>query len=82
MEQAHNELMNLRFQNQQEEINLMADGAEKKRKQLELDYQKEYAETLALEKKWMKLGGGKLSMEQQVAIPGLPPLRVVSAKRN
>ena len=43
-------------------------GAEKKRKQLELDYQKEYAETLALEKKWMKLGGGKLSMEQQVEI--------------
>lgn len=68
LEQAHNELMNLRFQNQQEEINLMADGAEKKRKQLELDYQKEYAETLALEKKWMKLGGGKLSMEQQVEI--------------
>lgn len=68
LEQAHNELMNLRSQNQQEEINLMADGAEKKRKQLELDYQKEYAETLALEKKWMKLGGGKLSMEQQVEI--------------
>ena len=68
LEQAHNELMNLRFQNQQEEINLMADGAEKKRKQLELDYQKEYAETLALEKKWMKLGGGKLSVEQQVEI--------------
>lgn len=68
LEQAHNELMNIRFQNQQEEINLMADGAEKKRKQLELDYQKEYAETLALEKKWMKLGGGKLSMEQQVEI--------------
>lgn len=68
LEQAHNELMNLRFQNQQEEINLMADGTEKKRKQLELDYQKEYAETLALEKKWTKLGGGKLSMEQQVEI--------------
>lgn len=68
LEQAHNELMNLRFQNQQEEIDLMADGAEKKRKQLELDYQKEYAETLALEKKWTKLGGGKLTMEQQVEI--------------
>ena len=68
LEQAHNELMSLRFQNQQEEIDLMADGAEKKRKQLELDYQKEYAETLALEKKWTKLGGGKLTMEQQVEI--------------
>lgn len=68
LEQAHNELMNLRFQNQQEEINLMAEGSEKKRKQLELDYQKEYAETLALEKKWTKLGGGKLSMEQLVEI--------------
>lgn len=67
-EKLYDQLLQLRFKNQQDEINLMKDGAEKKRKQLELDYQKEYAETLALEKKWMKLGGGKLSMEQQVEI--------------
>lgn len=68
LEQAHNELMSLRFQNQQDEIDLMVDGSEKKRKQLELNYQKEYAETLALENKWKELGGGKLTMEQQVEI--------------
>lgn len=67
-QRLHEELMSLRFQNQQDEINLMVDGAEKKRKQLELDYQKEYSEILALEKKWTKLGGGKLTMEQQVEI--------------
>lgn len=68
LERMHDELISLRFKNQQEEIDLMAEGADKKRKQLELDYQKEYAETLALEKKWTKLSGGKLTMEQQVEI--------------
>ena len=68
LERMHDELISLRFRNQQEEIDLMAEGAEKKRKQLELDYQKEYADTLALEKKWTKLSGGKLTMEQQVEI--------------
>ena len=67
-QRLHEELMNLRFQNQQEEIDLMADGAEKKRKQIELDYQREYAETLALEKKWREQSNGELTSEQQVEI--------------
>lgn len=67
-QRLHEELMNLRFQNQQEEIDLMADGAEKKRKQIELDYQREYAETLALEKKWREQSNGKLTSEQQIEI--------------
>jgi hypothetical protein len=67
-QRLHEELMNLRFQNQQEEIDLMADGAEKKRKQIELDYQREYAETLALEKKWREQSNGELTGEQQVEI--------------
>ena len=35
------ELLQLRFKNQQDEINLTEEGSEKKRRQIELDYQKE-----------------------------------------
>lgn len=62
------ELIQVRLQNQQDEINLMEDGAEKRMRQLELDYQKEYAEISALRNKWQEANGGTLTQEQSIEI--------------
>ena len=67
-EKLYDQLLQLRFKNQQDEINLMKEGAEKKRKQIELDYQKEYAEIQKLEKEWGAKNGGKLTQEQSIEI--------------
>ena len=62
------ELLQLRFKNQQDEINLMEEGREKKKRQLELDYQMEVSEIQKLEKKWSEKNGGTLTLEQSVEI--------------
>lgn len=67
-QQIAEELLQLRFKNQQDEINLMEDGAEKKRKQIELDYQKEYTEIQKLEREWLAKNGEKLTQEQSIEI--------------
>lgn len=64
-QQLAEELLQLRRTNQQNEINLMEDGAEKKRRQIELDYQKEIDEIKKQRKKWEDAQGGKLTSEQR-----------------
>ena len=67
-QELYETLIQLRFQNQQDEINLMEEGSEKKRKQIELDYQKELAEIKKMEKELTDKSGGKLTQEQSVEI--------------
>ena len=64
-QQLAEELLQIRRTNQQNEINLMEDGAEKKRRQIELDYQKEIDEIKKQRKKWEDAQGGKLASEQR-----------------
>lgn len=66
-EQQHlaEELLQLRRSNQQEEINLMEEGSEKKRRQIELDYQREIDEIRKQRKKWEDAQEGKLTSEQR-----------------
>ena len=67
-EKLIDELLSLRRQNQQSEIDLMKEGSEKKIAQINLDYDNEIAAILAKEKEWKDAQGGKLSKEQTVEI--------------
>ncbi|WP_302295930.1 tape measure protein [Bacteroides finegoldii] len=62
------ELLTLRRQNQQDEINLMKEGTEKKLKQIDLDYQKELDAIRKQEKDLSERQGGKLTSEQSIEI--------------
>lgn len=64
-QQLAEELLQLRRTNQQDEINLMEEGPEKKRRQIELDYQKEIDEIKKQRKKWEDAQGGKLTSEHR-----------------
>lgn len=62
------DLLSLRRQNQQAEIDLMEEGTEKKLKQIDLDYQKELDAIKKQEKDLSERQGGKLTSEQSIEI--------------
>lgn len=62
------ELLDLRLQNQQSEIDLMKEGSAKKIAQINLDYDNEIAAILTKEKEWKDAQSGKLTKEQIVEI--------------
>lgn len=62
------ELRKLRWKNEQEEIDQLEEGAEKRRRQIALDYEKQLAEIQAQEDKWRELQGGNLTPEQSEAL--------------
>ena len=63
-EQLAEELLSLHRQNQQDEINLMREGTEKKLKQIDLDYQKQIDAIRKQEEEWSKAGNDKLTDKQ------------------
>ena len=67
-EKLNEDLLSLRRQNQQAEIDLMKEGTEKKLKQIDLDYQKELDAIKKQEKDLSERQGGKLTSEQSVEI--------------
>lgn len=67
-ERLSDQLLSLRRKNQQNEINLMAEGTEKKLAQIDLDYQKELDAIRKQEQEWTKANGGILTQEQSAQI--------------
>ena len=63
-EKLDEQLLSLHRQNQQDEINLMREGTEKKLKQIDLDYQKQIDAIRKQEEEWSKAGNGKLTDKQ------------------
>lgn len=58
------QLLSIRRKNQQDEINLMEDGTERKLKQIDLDYQRKLDAIKKQRREWESLQGGKLTDEQ------------------
>ena len=68
IKQIDEELLFLRKQNQQAQIDLMQEGTEKELAQIRLDYQEKIAEIKKLADDWAAKQGGTLTIEQTVQI--------------
>ncbi len=64
-EQLAEQLLSIRRKNQQDEINLMKDGTERKLKQIDLDYQRELDAIKKQRREWEMEQGGKLTDKQE-----------------
>lgn len=62
------ELRQLRWNNEQAEIDQMKDSSEKRIRQIQLDYEKAIAEIRDQEMKWREAQGGNLTEEQHTAL--------------
>lgn len=67
-EQLSEQLLSLRRKNQQDEINLMKEGSEKKLAQIDLDYQKELDAIEKQRDEWNKSQKDKLTDEQETQL--------------
>lgn len=63
-QQRAQELQQLRWKNEQENISQMADGSERRKRQIKLDYDKEIAEINEQEAKWREAQKGELTKDQ------------------
>ena len=66
--QLDDELQELRRRNEQEDINLLKDGSEKRIAQIRLNYRNEIDELKVQEKRWRDAQKGRLTGEQSVAL--------------
>ena len=68
--QRAQELQRLRWENEQAGIDQMAEGSERRIRQIRLDYEREIAEIKAQEAKWREAQDGNLTPEQGEALKG------------
>ena len=78
-EQLAKELLALQRKNRQEEIDLLKESSDKKRKQIKENYENELADLKVQENKWRKAQKGKLTKEQEGA---LTEARNLAAKKK
>lgn len=64
-EKLSEQLLSIRRKNQQDEVNLMEDGTERKLKQIDLDYQRELDAIKKQRREWEMEQGGKLTDKQE-----------------
>lgn len=79
-ERLASELLALQQKNRQAEIDLLKEGSEKKRRQIQENYDKEMGELAAQEKKWLDAQKGHLSEEQTEALASARALASMKKK--